>query len=210
MSFYTQDTTYPSSVSGGNGDAVFYESFDNCAGKGGNDDMWNSISGNPVLVPDNEGWTGSKMFSGNKCGHFGTGKVVGEVTSPSFYLDGPGVLSFKAAAWNSNTDGKTLDVHITGTSTAVFSGEIGKGSWAEISIPVTGNGDSKLTFTPDKRFFLDEVTVKADSSTGINDVADFGTKLMDVYTIAGQKVNSVDGKLPAGMYIINGKKVLVK
>lgn len=67
-------------------DAIFTETFDNCAGKGGNDGIWASISGNKDLsddYTDNAGWVGTKATAGSKCAIMGTAKVAGKIISPS-------------------------------------------------------------------------------------------------------------------------------
>ena len=48
-------------------------------------------------------------------------------------------------------------------------------------------------------------------STGINDIVVSNTKPLDIYTISGLKVNAKNAEsLPAGVYIINGKKKIIK
>ena len=39
------------------GDYIFYESFDQCVGTGGNDGLWSGSIATKPFVPDNEGWT---------------------------------------------------------------------------------------------------------------------------------------------------------
>ena len=47
--------------------------------------------------------------------------------------------------------------------------------------------------------------------TGINDAVVSSAKPLDIYTISGLKVNTKStDKLPAGVYIINGKKKIIK
>ena len=61
-------------------DAIFTETFDNCAGKGGNDGIWAKISGNKDLsddYTDNAGWVGTKATAGSKCAIMGTSKAAG-------------------------------------------------------------------------------------------------------------------------------------
>mgnify|MGYP004453999329 FL=1 len=67
-------------------DAIFTETFDKCAGKGGNDGIWTNISGNKNLsddYTDNAGWVGTKATAGSKCAIIGASKAAGKIISPS-------------------------------------------------------------------------------------------------------------------------------
>ena len=83
------------------------------------------------------------------------------------------------------------------------------GQWTEFTVKMTGAGDAKIVFTPGKRFFLDEVLVIDPNATAIQSVsAHKEIKTMRVYTLDGRYVGNDPDRLPRGMYIINGKKIV--
>lgn len=139
----------------------FYESFDQCQGKGGNDGLW---SGNGVassdLHPDNEGWVAESMNGANHCAKTGASSKSGAFTSPSFNATGDVSLTFMAAPWG--TDGTDLVVSSSNSSVTVEGGNctMVAGRFTQFDVTLKNmSGNSKITFTPDKRFFLDEVLV---------------------------------------------------
>ena len=153
--------------------AAFYESFDKCADKGGNDGTFN-ISGSTDLsskYTDNEGWNSIKGYVASKCVRFGTSSAKGSATTPSITVTGKGVLSFMAAAWNG--DKTTIKVEVSDGATLTYNGKtsssisvnINNASWTNIdNIEISGAKTFTITFTAnvknDNRFFLDEVMVK--------------------------------------------------
>ncbi len=190
------------------GDIIFYESFDQCAGTGGNDGQWSGSIASKPLVADNEGWDYTKGFEAYKCAKFGSSDVPGTTATPIFHLEGDAVLSFKAAAWNSKKDGMNLDVYVNSVLIDMFT--IGKEEWTEISVPISSGGETNITFVPDLRFFLDEVKVVQPVSAGIKNVDAVKNNEERIFNIAGQYVGSDAGTLPAGIYIIKGKKIIRK
>ena len=50
--------------------------------------------------------------------------------------------------------------------------------------------------------------VLGETTTGIHQVKD-GKETNRMYNLQGMRMNSEDGKMPAGIYIINGKKVII-
>lgn len=183
---------------------VFYESFDKCAGTGGNDGTWSS--GSNALVTDNAGWESLSRAGGFKCGKFGSTKKSGYAITPSFTLNGKAKLTFKAAPYGS--DGTSLKVTYNGAEVATLT--MKNEEWTEYSIDITGTGTGKITFTPAKRMFLDEVRIVADGvGTGIDTVETTGKPVDNrVYNIQGQYLGTSLDNLPAGIYIVGGKKVV--
>lgn len=153
--------------------AAFYESFDKCADKGGNDGTF-KISGSTDLsskYTDNEGWNSIKGYVASKCVRFGTSSAKGSATTPSITVTGKGVLSFMAAAWYG--DKTTIKVEVSDGATLTYNGKtsssisvnINNASWTNIdNIEISGAKTFTITFTAnvknDNRFFLDEVMVK--------------------------------------------------
>ena len=187
---------------------VFHETFDQCNGTGGNDGQWSGSIATKSLQPDVTGWSSSKMYGGDRCARFGTSSVRGEVTSPTFQLNGKATLTFRAAPWGS--DGTNLEVYLG--STRIGSYTMAKEKWTDYTVDITGSGDCRLIFSPDQRFFLDEVRIYVDNggSTAIDNSVHAPTRRHDgkVYSLQGQCIGTNLGKLPKGIYIVNGKKVI--
>lgn len=151
------------------GDYLLKETFDKNNSEGGNDNKWNNITSVADPVFDNEGWTSTndKIYGANECIRMGTSKLPGTITSPTFTVNGTATLSFKAGAWDSKGDGKTLTVTASNGSLGQGTFEMTRGAWTNYSTTITATGNVKLTFTTSaKRFFLDDVCV-TNASTGI-------------------------------------------
>ena len=152
------------------GDTLFYESFDKCGGTGGNDGKWGTtIAGSASkFATDNEGWEYQAAYAGYQCARFGNGSKRGETTTPPFTIDGEVTLTFRASGWN--TDGNQLKLSIknhttdsTATAEVAFTGSsqftMDSFAWNDYTVTITGKGIISITFTPEKRFLLDEVLV---------------------------------------------------
>ncbi|MBR4897788.1 MAG: M6 family metalloprotease domain-containing protein [Prevotella sp.] len=188
---------------------VFLETFDQCAGTGGNDGLWSGGVAASAFNPDNEGWTmpleTPKWYGGSQCAKFGTTSVMGIVTTPAFNLSGEATLTFKAGAWNASVDGTSLQLEADGATVTPSEFEIAKGNWTECTATLKGTGAVKVTFIPVKRFFLDEVSVTEATTTAIQNVN--RTLQSDrIYTIDGRYVGTDKSTLIRGIYIVNGKK----
>lgn len=210
-------------ATGTNDSILFKETFDKCAGTGGNDGKFSGNIVFSVFEPDNDGWkhidglTGNYMYGAKKCARFGDSSrsIHGSVVSPAFTLQGDtAVISFRAAGWNATADGTGLDVSVSGTDAKLLDNgnlTMKKGEWTTYSLRVKGSGRCTITFMPGKRFFLDDVMVKREkpkASTGISGVrhAD-GKAAQAVYTLDGRRVGYDLRALPHGIYIVGGKKI---
>lgn len=210
-------------ATGTNDSILFKETFDKCAGTGGNDGKFSGNIAFSVFEPDNDGWkhidglTGNYMYGANKCAKFGDSSrsIHGSVVSPAFTLQGDtAVISFRAACWNAKADGTGLAVSVSGTDAKLLDNgnlTMKKGEWTTYSLRVKGSGRCTITFMPGKRFFLDDVMVKREkpkASTGISGVrhAD-GKAAQAVYTLDGRRVGYDLRALPHGIYIVGGKKI---
>ncbi len=145
----------------------FYESFNQCTSTvGGNDgDFQNASSSAVTFKPDNEGWVSNKYFGALQCAKFGTGSAAGVVTTPTFAVNGTSIFSFKAAPWTG--DGNLLTLVVNGNAT--LSDTIltmKQKEWTTYELTLTGSGPVSITFTPSKRFFLDEVMAASESMAG--------------------------------------------
>ena len=153
---------------------VFYESFDQNKGTGGNNDIWSNISQKPTLIYDNSGWADeNENGSGaDKCAIFGISSAKGTATTPAIDLSGDKyILTFKAGAWNAKDEKTTINVVIS-NGTLTYNGkslrtqtiEMNKGAWTDYTMTIAGATNSTtITFTAkydkNNRFFLDEVKI---------------------------------------------------
>lgn len=189
---------------------VFYESFDSCAGKGGNDDAWSGSIANSKFLTDNEGWTANedKSYGADKCAKFGTGSIAGEATTPEIDIPEEATLIFKAGAWKG--DGTKLNVSSSNANVTITPNEftMANEAWTDFTADLTGAGKAKITFTAAKRFFLDEVLIYTLEATGIKSVNTVKLTTNRIYTLDGRFVGTDMSVLKKGLYIINGKKVI--
>ena len=139
----------------------FYESFDGCAGTGGNDDKWSGSIASSTFNADNT-WSTSNESGANQCAKFGASKKQGSATTPAIGLTGNGYLVFKAGAWSGDATG--LNVSIDNGTLSESSVTLADAAWTTYALNITGStAESKITFTAQatekNRFFLDEVRV---------------------------------------------------
>lgn len=188
--------------------ALFYESFDQCDDKGGNDGLWSGQVANGNFVSDNDGWVAEKAFGADQCAKFGTSSVAGSATTPEFTMNGTAVLTFKAGAWNAKNDGTTLNISVSDGTVNVASVELAKGSFTDYEATITATGNVKVTFAAEKgRFFLDEVlVVDSNVDTAILTVDTKDRQVTRIYTLDGRYVGTDFRQLGRGIYIVNGKK----
>lgn len=157
---------------------VFYESFNQNNGTGGNDGKWYNISSTSNLNYDNSGWTDDKVSGANQCVKIGTISDLGSAKTPTIDLSGDKyILTFKAGAWNAKDEKTTINVVIS-NGTLTYNGkslrtqtiEMNKGAWTDYTMTIaSATNNATITFTArvasNNRFFLDEVKiVKAQTS----------------------------------------------
>jgi uncharacterized repeat protein (TIGR02543 family) len=143
---------------------LFYESFDDCNGTGGNDNQWSGSIASSTLTPDNEDWTFANEGGANKCAKFGTSSKLGSAQTPSISHTGNATLTFKAAAWNASSESTTLKLSVTSGTLSESTVTLVKGAWTNYTIDITGiTTSTKIKFegnsSSNSRFFLDEVLV---------------------------------------------------
>ncbi len=183
---------------------IFYESFDTNKGTGGNDDQWSGSIASSTISQDNEGWVFVKGNGANQCAKFGTGSALGSATTPALGQACNATLTFKAGAWNGNSESTTLKLSVEGGgSVSPATVTLTKGAWNTFTATLTGlTASSKIKFEGDKasssRFFLDEVSVvmtgEATSEKTLSSIA---------VKTAPSKVNYEEGDKfnPAGLVI---------
>ena len=198
------------------GSTMLYESFDKCTGTGGNDGIWGGRSigaGTPTY--DNKGWTSTqgKVYASSACVRVGTSSVNGDITTPSFTVNGKAVLSFKAGAWNTSGDGTTLNLSVSNGTISPSSVTMKKGEWTDYNVTITANGNVKTTFKASKlRFFLDEVKVTDASTSGIREIsASRSSSIVAYYTLGGIQVTAPSSGIYLARYADGTiKKVVIR
>ena len=201
------------------GETLFYESFDKCNGKGGNDGEWkgNTVAkGTPVY--DNDGWTSDTggIFGAYQCIKLGTSTATGSAITPKFTVNGSATLTFRAGAWDSTRDGTKLYVTIAQGTGSLEYGEfdMARGEWGEYSTNIEANGDIKISFeAASGRFFLDDVRVADNQQTGISISRTDSTtgRIAGYYTLDGTRITTPQKGLNIVRYADGtSRKVVVK
>ena len=154
---------------------VFYESFDQNAGTGGNDGQWSgNVASSTKVTYDNNGWVGTKVYGADKCIKLGTKSGKGEITTPAISLNGNGVLTFKAGAWSG--DKLTVSLSIAnGGELSMTTIDLSEASFMDYTVEITNaTVNSTITFSANvaskNRFFLDEVKVVSAGEVDPNQV----------------------------------------
>lgn len=230
---YAGDDTYAASTSyyiinykkALDASVIFYESFDENDGTGGNDGKWKDNIATNVLKSDNLGWTWIKGTGASKCAKFGQGSKKGVATTPSIDLSaGDAVLAFKAGAWNGTNEKTSIIVSVDNGKLA-YNGKVAskqtitlkKGEFSDYSMTISGGTSStKITFTAiednNNRFFLDEVMVSkvaAAEPTYTAQTLKLIAKDDESYyaTFSSDKVTffPIDQAIPYAITVANGK-----
>lgn len=204
---------------------IFYESFDENDGTGGNDGKWEDNIATNVLKSDNLDWTWIKGSGASKCAKFGLGSKKGVATTPSIDLSaGDAVLAFKAGAWNSKSEKTSIIVSVDNGKLA-YNGKVAskqtitlkKGEFSDYSMTISGGTSStKITFTAiednNNRFFLDEVMVSkvaaAEPTYTAQTLTFIAKDRADYYaTFSSDKVTFITSKnvIPYVITVTNGK-----
>ena len=149
---------------------VFYESFNQNNGTGGNDGIWYNFSGTSNLKNDNSGWTVGNVSGARQCVKIGTSTGLGSAKTPTIDLSGDKyILTFKAGAWSD--DKTTIDVKVSkgtlsynGKSSSTQTITMADAAWTDYTMTIAGATNSTtITFTAkdasNNRFFLDEVKI---------------------------------------------------
>ena len=173
--------------------AIFYESFNECLGTGGNDGIFkgNATVASADFLPDLGGWQSLQAGGAARCAKFGSGIHQGITISPSFELAGDTLeLSFYAAPWNKDDP----ELHVTSTNPDIHLADtifmMQKEQWTHFTTQIWGNGITTLTFTPGLRFFLDEVLIrKVLEAVSIHSISIYDTIYYEYYSIDGRKVS---------------------
>lgn len=203
-------------------DAIFYESFNDCEGTGGNDGDFKATSATAGFSPDYDEWVTYRANGADQCARFGsTSSPKGYAITPSISLEeGKNyTLTFRAAPYYTQTPDLKVEVN---EGTAELSTEEEEPSpvvhlitqpaaWTDFSVNLTGSGDVKLKFsgqsTKTYAFFLDEVMIRVSEVSAIKNIDSADTEHSSrIYNLNGQQVASGT----KGIVISNGKKCFIK
>ena len=192
----------------------FLETFDLCDGVGGNDGIWNgSLVGNGVFQADYEHWfvTTGKGSGANQCAFLSAASMT-----PEFQMGGTGQIIIRAGVYDAEDEGtRLMVVPVKGTiSTKLF--ELPKGRFETLTATLSpdAEGNAVISFSCTGRYFIDEIKVVAEGySDDIHEafVNSQQEKSKYIYDLTGRKIaneSMVNGLLPKGIYIINGRKVM--
>lgn len=178
------------------GSTMLYESFNKCTGTGGNDGKFSGNIAGATASKDNYdvvGWTStSTIYEANKCVRLGKSGTAGNITSPSFTVNGSAILTFKAARWDGSKDGTNLKLSVSNGTLSQSSVTMTRGAWTDYDVKITATGNVKVTFTAGSgRFFLDEVKVTDASTSGIREIsASRSSSIVAYYTLGGVQVTA--------------------
>lgn len=208
VSFTFKDRSQQADTTNAEEGVIFYESFNACEGKGGNDGIFGGGEvGTADFDADNDGWDGPAMSGADKCVKSGTNKKSGSMTTPVINLNGEAELTFLAAPFGSDTPTLTL----AGSAGVTFSKSefaLTADQWTACTATLSGNGPVRITFVPAKRMLLDEVKIKTDIADGIATHITGNSADLPIYNLQGVRMNA--GKLPKGIYIRGNKKIVVR
>lgn len=140
-----EDATATFTVRVADPDNIFYESFDNVEGEGGNDGNWSIDKGTSFNsgLCDNEGWskrsntTFQEVTGGDKCMN-----IYGQANlySPELkYLNGQALLTFRAGA----DKAAVLTVTVNGKESKF---NVPANEFKEFSMPINGASSTKIDF----------------------------------------------------------------
>ncbi len=195
---------------------LFAESFDDCNDTGGNDNNWGTFrNADGEFRTDAEGWESTKAWGARHCARIGASMAPGaegvHATTREIDFQGDCTLTFRAAPYAVEGD-MALGIGIEGTGLTLSASSVALTSmtWNEYSITITGKGKGKLKFSGTTRFYLDDVLVRDNNATGIEDVImENGEWIMEngqsTYDMTGRRVAGTAGH---GVFVRGGKKVV--
>lgn len=195
------------------GSIIFCETFKSCSGTGANDGEWNGGIASEAFTAakcDNNGWSATSTYGANGCIRLGTGSKQGSIVTPEIpcTVGMPLTLTFRAGAWNSTSEGTTLNIEGIGCTLSPSSVQLEKGQWNTYTVNVTCTQNPiQIKFiaanSSNNRFFLDDVTLIVNGeSTDIHSFLKDVKQQDATFSLSGQQVE------PSykGIIFKNGKK----
>lgn len=187
-------------------DFAFFESFDKCNARGGNDNYWSGTVGNGDFLPDYSTWTAYQANGANQCAKIGNFQTAGYLVTPYIQTDDQQQLTFKAAPWNEEEGERMMVTFFNATDTIRTDTleAMPVMQWSEYTIDVPAAEKMQIKFQcTANRFFIDEVCMKKRQESGINALTnDRVATIQRRYNLNGQRVTTGYN----GIVIINGKK----
>ena len=192
---------------------LLHETFDQCAGTGGNSGGFNGNIATGTFKADMTGWKATKAYGADRCARFGNSSKTGFAQTPTFTAAADTMtLTFRAAGWKGDTSNLLLQIDGDGTfvdnNTSEMSLSMEQGAWTSYTLRFTGTGTLSIIFQPSKRFFLDDVDVAYPTTTSIHTTCRIHPAPTGIYSLSGQHMGTRLDNLPHGIYITDGKKVV--
>lgn len=195
---------------------LFAESFDDCNGTGANDDRWSSFrTATGEFRPDAKGWEAEYIKGGRHCARVGMNRPASAeepatASSPAINFTGDCTLTFRTGPFVSEgTKTLVLSTDNPALTLSQTTMQLTTGEWSEYTVSITGKGSGRLVFSGDCRFYLDDILVRDNTVTGIEDVpmdgVQDGGKSGIMYDLQGRRIRDAYGH---GVYIRNGVKVV--
>ncbi|WP_312322069.1 T9SS type A sorting domain-containing protein [Soonwooa sp.] len=145
---------------------VFEATFDDVTGTGGNSGGWSGNIAPAALATYSTGgeWTLANAYKGDTSVKLGTGSKLGQITTPSINATGVATLTFRAGAWDGNTEKTTLKISATGATLDQATVTMVKGAFTTYTVNITGaTGNVNIKFegeaASNSRFFIDDIRV---------------------------------------------------
>lgn len=189
----------------GNEDILLHETFDNCSGTGGNDGVWKGNVASSAFNPDLDGWESTYKYGGKQCARFGKGPC--SIQTPLFKMSHPLSATFRMAPWATSTD-KSVDIYLNGDLLEYI--ELEAGQWTEVTFEIAEAGTYYFELISGGRLFIDDFKLSRPASDCIETVERTPSRPHGAYTLQGQYVGTDTRRLTKGIYIINGKKHIVR
>ncbi|WP_162927015.1 T9SS sorting signal type C domain-containing protein [Flavobacterium psychrotrophum] len=191
------------------------ENFNTVSGTGGNSGGWSGSIASNTLGTFGD-WTSATSYKGDKCVKLGSSSIKGTITTPAIGLTGTATLTFRAGAWDGNTEQTDLVLTVTGTNTTLSAATVvmTKGSFSSYTVTISNcTAASKVTFAgknaSNSRFFLDDVVISQNSTTptlsatstsltGFTYVVGNGPSDSQTFSISGSNFTTATGNLSVG------------
>lgn len=145
---------------------IFNETFNGYTGlTGGNDGNFSAGSGDYLTAKNDEsGWVAENAYGASQCIRYGSSSKLGKATTRALGEEGTLTLTFKAAAWNGNSESTTLKLSVNEGTLSQSTVTMSKTAWTNYEVTISNaTEDTKVTFqgnaNSNSRFFLDEVMV---------------------------------------------------
>ena len=189
------------------GNFTFFETFDRCDGKGGNDDIWDYSLSSSSFLPDYPTWTFYSASGANQCAKIGNAQTKGYLLTPYMNTDDQQVLTFRAAPWKEE-EGKAMVVtFLAGTDTLRIDTleAMPVMQWSDFKLEVPACEKLQIMFSSTaNRFFIDEIRVDNFEHSSIRMVNQSQPSIQQRYNLNGQRVSENF----EGIVIMNGRKIV--